>query len=373
MIKQSLTPPEHVQASAGNAPAGNTLPWKAYVPIALVALIGVLVTWYAFNVVTDWERQRVQQAFSAAATDRILMVEREIEQNLGVVQDIGSFFDASQRVDRREFRKFVGPALKRYASIVALQWIPRITETERASFEEEARRSFAKFRITESNQAGELVKAAQRPVHFPILYVQPYQLNKEALGLDLASDPAILEALQQTRDAGQMWVSPRIPLEREGRVEYDFVARLPVYNKIDADEDEGEAEDEEKDAVPDTLEQRQLQLRGFAAGIFRIGEIVESALQNLSPSGIDMVIHDVTGENERHYLYRHSSRKTLRQTPAGAIPGTGSHGNTWSSSRLSISRIVNGKCCAPRSPGISSQTPGVAGLLWRVDCHLRPC
>ncbi|MEN8109091.1 MAG: CHASE domain-containing protein [Pseudomonadota bacterium] len=283
-----------------------------YVPIALVALIGVMVTWHAFNVVTDWERQRVQQAFRAAASDRVLMVQREIEQSLGVVQDIGSFFDASKWVGRREFRKFVGPALKRYASIAALQWIPRITGIERASFEEEARRSFTKFRINESNQAGDLVRAEQRPVHFPVLYVQPYQLNKEALGLDLASEPAILDTLQQTRDAGQMRASPRISLQREGRIEYAFAARLPVYNKVDADE--AEAEGEEEDAALDTLEKRQPQLRGFAAGIFRIGEIVESALQNLSPSGIDMVIYDVSDEDERHYLYRHSSRKHSADT-----------------------------------------------------------
>jgi len=134
--------------------ARNTPPWMAYVPIALVTLLGVLVTWHAFNTVTDWERQRVQQAFRAAAIDRVLMVQREIEQNLGVVQDIGSFFDASK--------------------------CPR-------------------FRINETSQAGDLVSAEQRPVHFPVLYVQPYPLNKEALGLDLASDPVILDALQWTR------------------------------------------------------------------------------------------------------------------------------------------------------------------------------
>jgi signal transduction histidine kinase len=292
--------------------ARNTPPWMAYVPIALVTLLGVLVTWHAFNTVTDWERQRVQQAFRAAAIDRVLMVQREIEQNLGVVQDIGSFFDASKWVGRREFRKFVGPALKRHSSIAALQWIPRITGEERASFEEEARRSFPRFSINETSQAGDLVSAEQRPVHFPVLYVQPYPLNKELLGLDLASDPVILDALQQTRVAGQVRVSSRIPLQQEGRNEYGFVARQPVYNRVDTDETE--AEGEEEDVALDTLEKQQLQLRGFAAGIFRIGAIVESALQNLSPSGIDVIIYDVSGEDERHYLYRHSSRKRSADT-----------------------------------------------------------
>ena len=306
-MKRSRTSADDVLPGVGNVTAGNVHPWMAYLPIALVALMGVLVTVYAFNVVSGWERQRVQLAFRSAANDRILMVEREIEESLGVVQDVGSLFDASRQVGRRDFRTFVDPALKRYTSIAALQWIPRITATERVLFEEQARKSFPRFSINQSSQTGELVKAGQRPVHFPVLYVQPYPFNREELGLDLASDPEILEALQQTRDAGQMRATPRITLQRDGRTEYGFAARLPVYNKIDRVENE--AEDDQEDTVPDTLDLRQQQLRGFAAGVFRIGDIVERALQSLSPSGIDMVIYDISGDVERQYLYHHSSRR----------------------------------------------------------------
>ena len=194
-MNDRLTSAEHERANYSNSRTIVTGPWLAYVPIAIVALIGVIVTWYAFNAVTDWERQRVQQAFREAANDRVLVVLREIDQNLGVVQDIGSFFDASAWVGRRDFRKYVGPALKRYSSIEALQWIPRVTESERASFEEEARRSFARFRMNESNQAGDLVRARQRPVHYPVLYVQPYQPNRDVLGLSLIhiSEPTRLQ------------------------------------------------------------------------------------------------------------------------------------------------------------------------------------
>ena len=307
MMTRSSVPQDPLQLDPGNARTLNARPWLSYIPIALVALAGVLVTGYTFSIVSGWEYDRVQQAFSAAAHDRVLMVQREIGQSLGVVQDIGSFFDASHWVGRREFRKYVGPALKRYASIAALQWIPQVVAAERTAFEKEARNSFNSFRILETGPAGDPVGAKRRPVYFPVLYVQPYRLNREALGFDLASDPATLEVLQQTRDAGQMRVSERLTLEREGRIEYGFTARLPVYNKIEAGETD--AEDEEDDVALDTLEQRQAHLRGFAAGIFNIGAIVESALHALGPSGIDMVIHDVSEENERHYLYRHSSRK----------------------------------------------------------------
>ena len=341
-MKRSLTSADQVLPNAGNVPSGRTHPWMVYLPIALVALMGVLVTGQAFNVVSGWERQRVQQAFRSAAIDRILMVEREIEESLGVVQDVGSLFDASQQVGRRDFRTFVGPALKRYTSIAALQWIPRVAAAERAQFEEQARKSFSRFSINETSQTGALVRTGQRPVHFPVLYVQPYQYNREVLGLDLASDPVILEALQQTRDAGQMRVSPRITLQWEDRIEYGFTAWLPVYNKIDAEETE--AESEEEDAVLDTLELRQQQLRGFAAGIFRIGDIVESALQSLSPSGIDMDIYDISGDVERQYLYQHSSRKR------SAGPGEGE--------RQENREFI--------------QTIGIADREWEVQCSVIP-
>ena len=120
----------------------------------------------------------------------------------------------------------------------------------------------------------------------------PINSTRQALGLDLAADPVVLEALQQTRDSGQMRISPLIPLERESIIEYGFAARLAVYNK--ADTNETEAEDEEEDAPPDTPEQRQQLLRGFAAGFSILADIVEDALQNLSPSGIDIVFHDVS-------------------------------------------------------------------------------
>ena len=347
MLKQSNSPIELVPAHPDRAHVMNTHSWMAYAPIALVALIGLMVTWHAFNVVTDWERHRVQQAFHAASIDRTLMIQREIDQNLGVVQDIGSFFDASEWVGRREFRKFVGPSLRRHAGITALQWIPRVTGIERSSFEEDARRSFDRFSINEANQAGKPVRAEQRPVHFPVLYVQPYQFNKEALGLDLASDPEILDVLQKIRDAGQMWASQRISMEREGRIEYGFAARMPVYDK--AGVDEADAENDEEDAVLDTLENRQLLLRGFAAGIFHIGEIVESALQNLSPSGINMDVYDVSGVDERHHLYRHFSRKRSVDT-GQRNPGGGESGGYWE----------------------FAQTISVADRQWEVVCTAIP-
>jgi len=313
----------------GTDPEALPPPWRGYLPIALVAVLGVGISAFAFLQVTNWERQRVRTAFQEAARDRVLVIQREIDHTLGVVQDIGSFFDASRWVGRRQFREFVGPALKRHASIVALEWVPWVTDTGRAAFEAEARRSFPRFRITEQGTDGNMRPAQARPEHFPILYVQPYRLNKQALGLDLASDAAALEALLETRDSGHMVISPALPISRGGVEQVGFVARLPVYHK-DRPEDKDVGTDSEESAeVPGeamTLDQRRQLLRGFATGIFVVREILEGALENLTPAGIDVSFYDISDGDQGALLYTHSSR--LRKQPVAA-PADVETGSPW--------------------------------------------
>ena len=104
----------------GRGPAmGFALLWWGYLPIALVAVLGLLMTGLTFREVTNAEQQRVQNAFREAARDRVLVIEREFEHTLGLVQDLGNFIGASPWIGRREFRKFVYPALKRHGGIQA--------------------------------------------------------------------------------------------------------------------------------------------------------------------------------------------------------------------------------------------------------------
>lgn len=319
--------------------------WLAYIPIALVAISGLTVTWFLFRAVADWDRQRVEIAFQVAASDRVLVVQREFAHVLGVVEDIGSFIDASPMIGRREFRKFVGPALQRYGSIEALEWVPQVTGDQRPAFEEDARRSFSRFRINERNAAGDLIEAENRDLHFPVLYVQPYALNKESLGLDLASSPAILGTLLETRDLGEMHVSLPLTLSKKDTGESAFVARLPVYTK----EQSGYGEEGGEDVIADSVELRRQMLRGFATGIFRIGAIVERALDNLSPGGIDMIIYRVSSEDERQYLYYHASRKSVAGTVSPDLEEEGKRDDWALTHSLSIANRQWVAACRPAS------------------------
>ena len=314
----------------GRGPAmGFALLWWGYLPIALVAVLGLLMTGLTFREVTNAEQQRVQNAFREAARDRILVIEREFEHTLGLVQDLGNFIGASPWIGRREFRKFVYPALKRHGSIQAFEWVPRVLAAERDTFEVEARRSFPKFRITERNESGQLVTAVRREQHFPILYVQPYRDNKEALGFDLASDPLERAALLATAAAGEVQVSDPVDIDKEGMKRVGFVVRLPVFvGSPGSDQEDPGAEAE----VENELAGQSLEPRGFAIGIFRVGDIVERALTNLSPGGVDLRIYDLAANGERQLLYYHVSRVGNRQ-PNTAEDNDASKQSSWEFTR----------------------------------------
>ena len=275
---------EHVRSSI----------WWGYYPVTLVTLIGVLITIGAFLKTLGWEEDRVEIAFREASEDRILVVQRELKHTLGIIQDIASFFEASEGVNRREFRKFVGPALKRQAGIKALEWVPVVKDKDRSAFIQEARRSFPPFRITEITPLGEVIESLNHSIYYPVLYVQPYQNNKEILGHNMGTNPIISRLLAQAQVESTLQISDGISFFEEDGKRTAIVVAVPVYFGID------------KEQAPES--QPDSEIRGFAVGVFYLGEIIERALESLRSGGIDLLFHHDHAGGTETLLYTHISR-----------------------------------------------------------------
>ncbi|MCU7936639.1 MAG: CHASE domain-containing protein [Candidatus Thiodiazotropha sp. (ex Dulcina madagascariensis)] len=273
--------------------------WWGYFPVVLVALIGVSISIAIFVQSLNWEKRQVEIAFQEASQDRISAIQREIKHFLGIVQDIASFFEASEIVGRREFRKFVGPALKNQAGIKALEWVPVVPAADRPAFLEQARESFPPFRITEIDIAGKLIKSPDRSVYYPVLYVQPYQRNKEVLGLNMGANPIVSALLEEAQLTRNLQVSPGISLIDETSEKSGIVVAVPVFFKPPGPE--------QSEAQPNP------KIRGFAVGIFYVGDIIERALENLRPGGISIDFHQGSAGDEGELLYTHHSRLKVDQ------------------------------------------------------------
>jgi signal transduction histidine kinase len=277
--------------------------WWSYFPVALVAILGLTITMALFIQSMHWEKSRVEVAFREAAQDRILVIQREIEHSLRIVLDIASFFEASDIVGRREFRKFVGPALKNQAGIEALEWIPVVAEEMRQIFIDEARLSFPPFEILERDDSGTISKSPIRPVYYPVLYVQPYQYNKQLLGLDMGVDPTAYNLLKEAEITREIQVSPGIYLNDNGEKKSGIMVAAPVFYNATTTKEEATLTNPE--------------IRGFSLGIFIVGEIIERALESLRPGGIDIHFYQSDGTDKGYLLYSHHTR--LDEAPTNRL------------------------------------------------------
>lgn len=159
----------------------------------------------------------------------------------------------------------------------------------RNEFVEAARRDgFSDFQITEKSIAGKMVPAGQRGEYYPVFYVEPYKGNEQALGFDLASNPARLQAAERARDRNAPVATSRITLVQETGDQFAFLVFLPIYAS----------------GKPDTsLAYRRADLHGFALGVFRIGNVVEAALEGVEATGIHLAIEDEAGSIEQQLLF----------------------------------------------------------------------
>ncbi|MBV2123330.1 MAG: CHASE domain-containing protein [Candidatus Thiodiazotropha sp. (ex Ctena orbiculata)] len=273
--------------------SNNPILW-GYYPVALVALIGLIISVGLFMQSRSWEKQQAEIAFHETAQDRILLIKREIKFSLGIIQDIASFIEASEAVGRREFRKFVGPALKNQAGIETLAWVPRVDFKSYDQFLDFARRSFPPFEIKELTPSGQSIsRKAEGQIHYPILYVQPYQDNKPMLGLNIGTDSQVKSLFEESIAKGTRLIANRSIIDSQTQQSVSgIVVVVPVFLK---------SEEDQSDATQDGL-------RGYALGIFNIGEIIERALENLRPGSVDIRFYQGGSSSDETLLYTHFSR-----------------------------------------------------------------
>jgi PAS domain S-box-containing protein len=282
---------------------------KRHIPVALVVVAGVALSGWGFHAVRSLERARAVTEFNRAASDRIAAVQRRIDADFEVLRAITAFYGSNDRVDRQQFRSFVSAALARQTSIQALEWIPRVSAAERNAYERAAREDgYSGFQIQEPGEDNEMTPAGQRDEYFPVYFVEPYEGNKRALGFDLASNGTRRAALQIAADSGQLVASGRINLVQDARRQSAFLVFAPVYSR---------------DAPVSTQAERRASLIGFALGVFRVGDMVISALTGSASADagdIDLDVYDANAPNDQRLMYSHRTLAPGAQADFGVGP-----------------------------------------------------
>ncbi|MBW8042524.1 MAG: PAS domain S-box protein [Planctomycetes bacterium] len=259
-----------------------------YVPLILVVCTGVIVSILLFTTVRSRQRKQMEIDFYHASKDRVSVLKGHIDQSMRAIEWVAGFYNGSPKVEREEFREFVQHYPQSFSSVQALEWIPRVPDTERQAYEAAAREDgFTDFQFTERKSQGHMVRAAKRKEYFPVYYVEPYKGNETALGFDLASNPTRLETLKRSCDTGELTTTSRITLVQETSDQFGFIAFKPIYLN---------------GASTNSVTSRRQNLEGFAMGVFRIGDILKHTANELESSGICVELFDMSAPRGERFL-----------------------------------------------------------------------
>ena len=282
---------------------------RQYLQALVVFLAGSALTLFVFVLLRSAEMGEVRAEFARAAEVQTAALRRSTETNLLVLQSLHALYSAERDNGPTEFPEFVGPFLERLDGVRALEWIPRVTESERLDFEAKMRQGrLEDFEIRERDDDGVMRRASGRREYFPVSEAEPPPGNDSVIGFDLGSDATRLIAIERARDTGLAAATGRISLVQEteeGR--HGFLVFMPTYAH---------------DRAHDSVEGRRESLEGFILGVFQYPDLVEQALSYIPSSDIDLLLIDDSAPAEESLLYFHASPSSLEEgVTAGIVQG----------------------------------------------------
>ncbi len=302
------------QASARRAP------WKVPVgrllPLALTALLGAGLAAAVLAALLSFERSRLQSDFTAMAGDRAQAIRAGLAEDYIELELIASYVTAANELAggklgpfAAEFGRFAGRLPSLEPDTVMVGYAMRVGPGARPGFESHGRADLdPDFRLLERSPAGELVPASDRAEYFPLTVVEPPAMGAGIVGFDLATVPALREGIDRAIATGKLATGgvTDLPLAGSGKsILWQFV---PVYRH---------------EAAPG-IEPPRGDLLGVVTAAFRIDEMVEAALAEVSVTGIDLDIRDTAAAPDTQRLYYHRSRG-----PGPGVPAVPKGWMTW--------------------------------------------
>ncbi len=240
-------------------------------------MLGLLLSGLLTGLLLRSRQQDWLSEIERRAQDRTEVIRSQITRSQEVLHGIEALFSVHPNVTRQQFAQFVSEALARQNELQALAWDPRVPGTERAAWETRGKsEGLPQFQFTEEGQGGAMVPAREREEYFPVFYLESLAKNAPALGFNVSSEPHRRVAMELARDTGVPKASSPIRLAQEPGSQRGFVVYHALY-----------------DGPSSTVEERQASLTGYAAAVFRIGDLIDQSLHAAGDNGAALTVRDV--------------------------------------------------------------------------------
>jgi signal transduction histidine kinase/CheY-like chemotaxis protein len=250
-----------------------------------ICLLGVIITFLAAK---NWEADRQSLTLLQEGSRITTKIERALGRDIAILRSVTGLYAASETVTEAEFAAFVEQWTADHPSLQALEWVPRVRDEDRESWESRTGRSGKPaIQIRERADDGSLVAAGRRDEYFPVRFIEPFVGNETALGFDLGSNADRRAAFELARDSGRPTATSPVRLVQKDDSQPGLLIFAPIYRN---------------GTRHDTVLKRRKNLSGFALGVFRLGDLACAALADVPPLPAQLRIVDITTSTDEQHL-----------------------------------------------------------------------
>jgi diguanylate cyclase (GGDEF)-like protein/PAS domain S-box-containing protein len=203
-------------------------PFSLTLAAALTLGGGLAASCALFSAVAHLEYDNMQLGFEQRASVRAAAVREGLEEATEVLAVTNQLFASLPSVSREQFRAFTAPLLRRHRFIQAFNFHRVVTDAGRGAMEATLQQVRPGTVITEM-RAGKQVPAARRALYNVVDYLEPLAGNEAALGLDAATHPEVMAALERARASGAPALTDLIGLAQDAGARAGFEVMMPVY------------------------------------------------------------------------------------------------------------------------------------------------
>ncbi len=220
-------------------------------------------------------RENLQQEIEK----RSILIENKIKSNIQLLSIqmnlLRNYFYASN-VNYNRFRWFTADYQKDNLALRSIEWIPLIKKSELDEFLENAQQSVNPNYQIKNTQTIPSSDQDQPPI-LPILYAAPMALNAQALGLNMASDPIRLAAMQKAAAKNTVVASPPLKLVRDKKFNSAMHLFLPVYSNH---------------VLSGDAEAGMENTRGFLAAVIQLPNLLDEVLKQTAMQHLAIKLSD---------------------------------------------------------------------------------
>ncbi|MHB9139230.1 MAG: CHASE domain-containing protein, partial [Victivallaceae bacterium] len=252
----------------------------------IVMLFGLALTYFLFREMrqSSWEDLRLK--FQSDAQEQAGIFIDHLDTDVKHFEIIRRYLNCSNDVDRQEFHSFVQPFFHN-CGFDMIYWVPSVSGAKRAQFESKARADgIAGFEIKEVNKEGKLVRARNKSEYFPVFYQEPAAAGQGMIGVDLVSDPMILNATKIAQESGELVVTESQHFAYGHKEKRGYWALIPLF------EDNGKSRE----------------LKGLLMSRFVASDFFKNIIKSLKPRGFSLFLRDITSINDPVLLFMQSPK-----------------------------------------------------------------